>query len=347
MRQLTDQESSDLEFQINGHRTIRASQQHLIPKEIRDALQHIPELCTLEKFGFGPWAYSRVKLGKKEKGQRYRLPILVKPFLDDMSHFDCFEAAVKVQDTVYDADIGLERFGSSIHVDNMEGVFSTHYFNLLTWGRSFKDETRLKVDATPLFPFYCAKHCTGLVLPSYDISLEPREFSFNSSPPLSALLHDSNVYYSSLRVHLPRMKGFNRMDHWYGSPERAITMDDTSTIELEYSLVLVKDEERSEDCLFLLSIDHDRFKALAGNSSLKDFDRLSGTEVIDVLLSENVMHVIDDLQERGFTYQDKEEYFESKDVLTLERAMAFELFQRDKEHIGNYVRALLTHYRVE
>lgn len=316
-----------------------------IPREIRNCLEKTVDSFKLENFGFGEWVYKDVRNGLEfgfnpaHQGSKY--PWIRKPFLDDMSHFDCFEAAIKIWETLWYNKPKLNDFSSCIGVgEDMYKLFREHYFNIISWKRR-NDKEELAIDAVPIFPLYEDKGNAVKYVHDYEKYIEKRQriFSFNESPPLSALADNGAIYISIIHIHSPVMQPLTSL-YTNLNKNKSLTIYNTTNIEMVYSILKLKNGKVKNNTL-IFKLDYSEFKEF---NSKEKFNQINGEEIFNLLIRENIMTEISDISESKFISWYNRNSKEC-DILSLEKAPEFLIFQRDKEHIGNYASACLLNYR--
>ena len=327
---------------VDGFRTISSWETKQIPKEIRD-LEALVGLFKVENYGFGDLLYKDVRLSRD-----HGFPEIYIPFPEDMSHYDCHIAMVKVQEAVANAKPALDNFKSEIMVGpDMYGLFDKHFYSVFFLGKPFRNARKLLVDAVPIFPFFGAEHPEGIVSETTSVKdlKKTIAITFNNNPPLTTIIQDGCVYTSNLRIHTPRMRPSDSLDYRHAARIEPQTMYGASVIEMIYSISKLENRKVSRYSL-LFRIDYDRFiKFIRGGQSSGEFSSCSGRDVFNLLLSQGIMTVVDDVSEGGFIYRSRREFFQTRSILSFEGAQRSSIFRRDVEHIGNYARACLLHYR--
>lgn len=318
-----------------------------VPREIRETLEGKVDSFKLENFGFGKWMYedvrSGIEAGFHPDNPDSRYPWIIKPFLDDMSQFDCFESAIAVNRTLEGSKLHLKGFYSDIGVNSdMFGIFGRHFFNVIQWGGY---NYKLVVDGVPIFPFYGARHGTDTIWDNgySDGFIGSRAISFNAAPPMTTAKDNGSIYISSIRICSPLMQYVSERFFNGRDTKKIPDMLDSADIEMAYSIASLE-EGVAKKYHLILKMDYLRFMKSIEHFKL-EFKKLDGNSVFTLLLREGIVMEKNGLSSSVFLDCLKKQRNTEHEIINLRRVERFSIFQEDKRHIGNYAKACLLNYQ--
>ena len=308
-----------------------------MPEHLSSALFKARKLFPIEWFGIGKWAYQDIRFVITEQGDSF--PLIHKPV--SRRNFQCSDAVATLVDHLpkefKDYTWEVCRSGSdALHFTN---TFTRHFFLRFQWG---KERQSILIDGTPLFPYFNPKHTPYEVTNELLSGLSnPYILSFNDVLPLSALEDSGDLWYSSVFVSKPNMTvnntgvGGDRFETPKGKPTH-LTQDE---IFIGYLFTSVRESGFKYGVGF--NLDFSIVEPFL-RKNREEFEQLQGYDVERTLIQEGLL-TFDDQSE----IQSVLARIDQKSVLTYERANDFTIFKRDRNHRGNYIKAVLLNYRKE